>query len=364
MPAYLITGAAGFLGSHIANRFAAVHQKHRLVLLDHLGPTSHPGNIDTIVDHDRVISVVGDVRNSGLLSELIRSHDITHIIHCAADNFTDGRTEDVTTLLDSNVVATLSLLEAARAVWSRKQPMQNTHFHYVSCADILGPGKEGAIDDVSPARPETLFTAAKAAAEAYVNGYASRYRMVATISHPTTIFGSSQFPDKRIAAMICAMLEGRRIPVYGNGNEQINLISAAAVAAAIMEICAGGKSSGRYGISGETISIRDVTGMISTSLDRHFAENAKLTAYFQRSPAAQKMHSHSLVTMVQDRRQTHRPNQYCFRRLHDELDVPVYNTLASDMHQAIGWYANHPKWWQSIIDGSYRTRPEKMLMVG
>ncbi len=364
MSAYLIAGAAGFLGSQIASRLVVANSHDRLVLLDSLGPTSHSGNIDMIVDHDRVISVVGDIRNAGVVNDLIRSHDITHIVQCAADAFVDGRAEDVGHWLDSNVVGTLTLLEAAKANWSRKQYSHGTHFHYVSCADILGPGKDNSIDDFSPAAPETLFASAKAAAEAYVHGYTNRYKMVTSISHPTNAFGPCQFPDKRIAAIICAMLEGKRVPIYGNGDEQINLVSVFTAAAAIVDICSRRQSFGRYGIAGETINLRDLAGMISSSIDMHFAEKPGLSNFFQRAPAAQNMSSRNLITMVQDRRQNHRPRHYDFKRLHDELGFPAYTSLSSDIHRTVGWYAAHPHWWRSIMDGSYRTKPVKMLMAG
>ncbi len=364
MSAYLIAGAAGFLGSQIVTWLAATSKNARLVLLDYLGPTSHPGNMNSRVDHDRVISVVGDIRNAGLVSDLIRSHDITHIIQCAADNFADGRVEGFDYLLDSNVVGTLTLLDAAKTAWSRKQPSRDTHFHYVSCAETLGPGKDNHIDDFSPVKPETLFAAAKAAAEAYVTAYANRYKITTSISHPTTAFGPCQFPDKRIAAIICAMLEGKRVPIYGNGDEQINLVSVFTAAKAIAAICTHGRSSGRYGISGETINIRDLAGMISSSLDMHFVENPGLSTYFQRAPASQNMSSHNLITMVQDRRQNHRPSYYDFKRLHEELGFPAYTSLSSDIHRTTGWYVTNPHWWRSIMDGSYRTKPEKMLMAG
>jgi dTDP-glucose 4,6-dehydratase len=362
MQTLLVTGAAGFLGSYVVQQRARNHPQDRMILLDNFSHGSHPSQMMSLADQDRIISIVGDVRDGALVSDLIRSHEVTRILHCAALDIAGCQNLDAATIMDNNVSGTLMMLEAAKLVWSQKT-LRDTHFHYVSCADGLPPNAQGLITDDENGAPESLYAASKLNAENLVLGFAHRYQMNASVSRPTSIYGPRQFPGTSVAASIIAILEGRRLPIYGAGSQNINMLHVDDAARGLNLALEATTSIGRFGLAGDTVTMRDLIGLICRSIDEYAARNKIFAHAFSRSPAASNLPSSTLISMVQDRRQDIRARAYLFNRARHQLGFSPREKLQTAIAHTVHWYIENANWWRSIREGQHQTRAD-LAMVG
>jgi dTDP-glucose 4,6-dehydratase len=360
MTTNFITGAAGFLGVHVVQQRLRSHPQDRFVLLDNFSHGAHPAQMMSLTDHDRVISVVGDVRDGALVSDLIRSHDVTQIIHCAALDATACQTLDAAAIMDNNVNGTLMLLEAARLVWSQKA-LRDTHFHYVSCADALAPTEAGSISDEGCGAPETLYAASKLNAENLVIAFAHRHHLRASVSRPTTMYGPRQFPANLVASTVIAILEGRRLPLYGAGSQSLNLLHVQDAARGIDAALGQAKPFSRFGLAGETTTMRDLVGLICRSVDHYALQQKDFAAAFKRSPAASNLPSSTLITMVQDRRIVARARSHDFTAAQEQFSYAPHEKLHDAISSTIAWYAQNADWWRSVQNGQHQTRADFAL---
>jgi dTDP-glucose 4,6-dehydratase len=357
MATILITGAAGFLGRHILEQRLRTHVHDRFVLLDNF---SSGAQLRPKADDHRVISIVGDARDGALVSDLLRNHGITRILHCAALDMAACQTLDAAAIMDNNVTSTLVLLEAAKLVWSQK-PLQDVHFHYVSCADDLLPNAQGLITDDNNGAPETLYAASKLNAENLVLAFAHRNQIQASVSRPTSIFGPHQMPSNIVPSTIISILEGRRLPIYGAGSQNMNMLHVNDAARGINMALSSSHISGRFGLSGDTITMRDLIGLICRSVDQYAAQDKTFSKHFARSPAATNMPSSTLISMVQDRRHDSRTRAYDFSRAKSQYGYVANEKLPAAIVTLIGWYADNEAWWRSIRAGEAAEWPKQMI---
>ncbi len=360
MRTYFITGAAGFLGTHLVQQRLRSHPQDRFILLDNFSHGAHPAQMMSLTDHANVISVVGDVRDGALVSDLIRSHDVSRIVHCAVLDASACLTLDAAAIMDNNVNGTLVLLEAARLIWSQKT-VRETHFHYVSCADALTAASDGSISDDSCGKPESLYAASKLNAENLVLGFAHRHSLRASISRPTSIYGPRQFPSNLVAAMTIAILEGRRLPLYGAGSQSLNLLHVGDAARGIDSALESAKPFSCFGLAGDTTTMRDLVGLVCRSIDQYAKDHKDFAATFKRCPAASALPSSTLITMVQDRRVIARPRQHNFTLAKEQFSFAAQEKLHSGIAHTIAWYAENASWWRGVQNGEHQTRVDFAL---
>jgi dTDP-glucose 4,6-dehydratase len=319
MKTVLITGAAGFLGQHIAHAFAHGGMPWRVVLTDRI-PIPKRLNSDCIL-------APTDLNDGFAITDILRQHKITYVIH-AAINSTD--IESAGDLLERNVVPALTLLEACKTHWS-ELPEPTGHFHYVSCADVLQANENGVVTDDAAVCPESLFTATKGAVESFLFGYAARYRFQATLSYPTHLYGSGQPLYELIPDYIDALLNGRRVPLFGDGKAMVDLVNVQDAAVAIRAIVEAGAAGRRYGIRGTSASHAEILATLCRCIDQRAATLPNFFKSYDKSPVAQGKVSASLITRVQDRRAQVRPRKYLFGALSELLEDfyprPLYDGL-------------------------------------
>jgi dTDP-glucose 4,6-dehydratase len=357
MSTILIAGAAGFLGAHILEQRLRTHVHDRFVLLDNFSSGS---NAKPQSDAHRITSVVGDARDGALVSDLIRSHGVMRILHCAALDMAACQTLDAATIMDNNVSSTLVLLEAAKLVWSQK-PYQEAHFHYVSCADDLLPNTQGLITDDNNGAPETLYAASKLNAENLVLAFAHRNQIRASVSRPTTIFGPHQMPSRIVPSTIISILEGRRLPIYGAGSQNMNMLHVNDAARGINMALSASHIGGRFGLAGDTVTMRDLIGLICRSVDHYASQNSSFAKRFPRSPAATNMPSSTLISMVQDRRHDSRTRTYDFSRAKSQYGYTAHEKLSSAIVALVKWYAEHEAWWRAMQAGETAQWPKENI---
>jgi dTDP-glucose 4,6-dehydratase len=352
MSTILVTGAAGFLATQIVRERARNHPHEHMILLDH--------KAQDVSNHDHRTVVAGDIRDGALISTLIRAHDITRIIHCAALDAAACQTLDTADIMDSNVNGTLMLLEAAKLNWA-KQYFRNVHFHYVSCADALSPNDQAMITDNSNGAPDTLYAASKLNAENLVLSFAHRYHLQASISRPTSLYGPEQSPGHLVAATIIAILEGRKIPVYGAGSQLLNLLHVTDAAHGINLSLDSATISGRFGLAGDAITMRDLIGLICRSVDQYAARNHGFISTFRHSPAASNLPSSTLITFVQDRRQDTRPRHIAFNSAASHFGFRASEKIQDGIMKSVIWYIENAKWWRTKLQAPHQNNIELAL---
>jgi len=243
----LVTGGAGFIGSAFIRFLLRLPAfQGRIVNLDALTYAGKLENLDGFHSHPRYRFVQGDINNQPLIETLLEEEEIDAIVHFAAETHVDRSIASARPFFTANAMGTLSLLEAVR-----KFP--HVHFHHVSTDEVYGSLQEsGAFTELSPYRPNSPYSASKAASDHIVRSFAHTYGLSTTVSHCSNNFGPRQFPEKFIPLMIHNCLEGKPLPVYGQGANVRDWLYVDDHADAVWRILRLGKKGQTYDIGGNT----------------------------------------------------------------------------------------------------------------
>ncbi len=212
----LITGGAGFIGSHVVRHFTEKYPHYRIVNLDKLTYAGNLSGISDLEGKDNYTFVQGDICDGALVERIFAAHDIDGVIHLAAESHVDRSIGAPSVFARTNVMGTLSLLEAARAHWNGM--WEGRRFYQISTDEVYGAlGPTGLFTEESRYDPHSPYSASKAAADHFVRAYGDTYGMNVVISNCTNNYGPGQYPEKLIPLMISNIVAGRPLPVYGNG---------------------------------------------------------------------------------------------------------------------------------------------------
>jgi dTDP-glucose 4,6-dehydratase len=339
MDAVLITGAGGFLGGQLAAERAAMDSTRSLLLVDLKPVAALDPAIRALTQKSHIHYIQADVRNGPHFAQILRDYRVSQVIHVASHAQAG---DDPSDLLDGNVAATLVLLEACRVAWLQSDLGARHKFHFVSCADILQANANGTVFDAAPVAPETLYAASKAAAEAFVSGYAHRHRLNTTISYPTQIYGPGQNSIRMIPNLVQSLLDGKRVPLYGDGSLAVDLLHVSDAARAITAIADKGAAGNRYGISGSRASMAEILATLCRAIDAQAATNPYFARLFPKSPAATGRATSALITSVQDRRTYLRPRSYMFNALATVWPQPERKSVVEGLQETVSWMIENP----------------------
>jgi dTDP-glucose 4,6-dehydratase len=219
MKRLLVTGGAGFIGANFCRYWAEAHSADRLVALDALTYAGTLANIEDLIAQDRVRFVQGDIGNRDLLDTLLTEERIDTVVNFAAETHVDRSIENPGVFLRSNVLGLQVLLEAARQAWGPHATERGCRFHHISTDEVFGSlaPEDPAFTERAPYAPNSPYAASKAAGDHIVRAYSRTYGLPTTISHCSNNYGPYQFPEKLIPLCIINILEGRNLPIYGDG---------------------------------------------------------------------------------------------------------------------------------------------------
>ena len=344
MKTLLVTGGAGFIGANFVLDTLAARQG-RIVNLDKL---TYAGNLDTLSalrdDADHVF-VQGDIGDRALVERLLREHQPAAIVNFAAESHVDRSIDGPAAFVETNVVGTLALLEAALAYW-RESPLERQdafRFLHVSTDEVYGSlGPVGRFTEESPYQPNSPYSASKAASDHLVRAFHHTYGLPTLTTNCSNNYGPFQFPEKLIPLMIQKALAGEPLPVYGDGRNVRDWLFVGDHCTAIRRVLEIGRVGEVYNVGGDAERENiHVVKTICALLD-------------ERRPLANGKKRESLISYVRDRPGHDRRYAIDASKIKRDLGWRQSESFESGIARTVDWYLEHQDWVGRVLDGSYR----------
>ncbi len=364
MRSLLVTGGAGFIGANFVHHWVAQHPQDPLVILDALTYAGNAASLAGALGRPNVHLVEGDIGDQPLVERLLRDHGVTTIVHFAAESHVDRSIHGPDLFLATNVGGTHALLKAARQVWleerggsARAPAAAPVRFHHVSTDEVYGSlqADDPPFRETTPYAPNSPYAASKAASDHLVRAYYHTYGLPVTTSHCSNNYGLYQFPEKLIPLMLVHALEGRPLPLYGDGGQIRDWLYVGDHCRAIERILEAGRVGERYNVGGRhECTNLDVVRRICSLLDAAFAADSALAKRFPACPAARGEPTDRLVTAVPDRPGHDRRYAIDASKLERELGFVPAESFESGVRTTVEWYLANEAWWRGVMDGTYR----------
>ena len=354
----LVTGGAGFIGANFVHYWAAQYPRDRIVVLDALTYAGNRASLQSVSEHEQYRFVKGDIVDRDAVEALLREEQVDTIVHFAAESHVDRSISGPAAFIDTNIVGTHNLLQAARSVWldSADAPAQH-RFHHVSTDEVfgsLGPG-DPAFSESTAYAPSSPYSASKAAADHLVRAYHHTYGLQVTTTNCSNNYGPYQFPEKLIPLMIVNALDGKSLPVYGDGSNIRDWLHVEDHVRAIDLVIKKGTVGATYNVGGnEEHANLDIVETLCACIDDVFAHDRELANRFPAAPAAESRATSSLIEMVKDRPGHDWRYAIDASRIKKELGFSPEYDLASGLRNTITWMLENEAWWRAILDDSYR----------
>jgi dTDP-glucose 4,6-dehydratase len=353
----LVTGGAGFIGANFCHYWSRQHPEDRLVVLDALTYAGNPLSIASLTEAGRVRLVRGDIIDRPRVVSLIVEERIDTIVNFAAESHVDRSIEDAAMFLRTNVLGTQSLLEAAREAWGEGAAERGCRFHHVSTDEVYGSlaGHQAPFTERSPYDPSSPYAASKAAADHLVRACGRTYGLPYTVSNCSNNYGPYQFPEKLLPLCVLNILEGRPLPIYGDGLQIRDWLYVDDHCRAIDLILHESAAGETWNVGGATQDPNiAVVGALCDLVDEAFGARPELAKRFPRSPCARRQPARSLITHVRDRPGHDRRYAVDASKIRERLGFVPGVSLAEGLGQTVRWYLEHESWWRGVVSGEYR----------
>lgn len=340
MARILVTGGAGFIGSHFVDYRHARHPHDMIVVVDALTYAGDKSNIQSL-GSDRIEFVHGDIGNESLLSEIIASRDIDTVVNFAAETHVDRSISGPDIFVETNVLGTHKLLKVCRKVWSESsEGFAGKRFHHVSTDEVYGSLEldEPAFTEATPYRPNSPYSASKASADHFVRAYHETYGLPITISNCSNNYGPRQYPEKLIPLAILNACNSRPIGIYGKGENVRDWLHVEDHCNAIEVILQRGVPGRTYNVGGRAeVRNIDLVKLLCRLLD-------------ERRPRAGGASHEELIEFVTDRPGHDLRYAIDQDRIESELGWIPAHTLESGLRETVDWYLEHMAWMHSMAE--------------
>ena len=340
----MVTGGAGFIGSHVVRRLVRRYPDYLVVNVDKLTYAGNLENLADIADAANYRFERADVANMAVMEGMMRRYSIDGIIHLAAESHVDRSIRDPFTFARTNVMGTLSLLESARRVWSdTPDKFQGKRFHHVSTDEVYGAlemGK-GMFTEDTRYDPHSPYSASKASSDHFVRAYHDTYGLPAVVTNCSNNYGPNQFPEKLIPLFINNIRHHKPLPVYGKGLNVRDWLYVEDHAAAIDLIFHKGKNGDTYNIGGfNEWSNIDLVHALCREVDRQLGR-----------PEGD---SEQLITYVTDRAGHDLRYAINATKLKDELGWEPSLQFEEGLRRTVRWYLDNQPWIDNVTSGAYQ----------
>lgn len=341
----LITGGAGFIGSHVVRLFVDKYPEYDIYNLDSLTYAGNLENLKDIEEFPNYHFIKGDITDMTFIDNLFETYKFKSVIHLAAESHVDRSIEDPLAFVKTNVIGTMNLLNAFKSIW--KGNFKDTLFYHISTDEVYGSlGAEGLFTEETSYDPNSPYSASKASSDHFVRAYGETYGMPYIISNCSNNYGSYQFPEKLIPLFINNILSGKALPVYGDGNYTRDWLFVIDHAKAIDLIFHKGKTKETYNIGGfnEWKNI-DLVHLLCEQMDQKLG---------QEEGTSQK-----LITYVKDRPGHDLRYAIDANKIKNELGWEPSVTFEQGLNITIDWYLENDKWLKNVTSGAYQSYYEK-----
>jgi dTDP-glucose 4,6-dehydratase len=335
----LITGGAGFIGSHVVRLFVTKYPNYQIFNLDKLTYAGNLANLADVQDHANYTFVKGDITDKSFVRSLFEKEKFDSVIHLAAESHVDRSITGPDAFIEANVVGTANLLGAALEIW--KGNMEGKRFYHVSTDEVFGSlGAEGKFDEKTAYDPRSPYSASKAASDHIVRAYGHTYHLPVVISNCSNNYGSHHFPEKLIPLVINNIKHFRDLPVYGKGENIRDWLWVEDHARAIDVIFHNGKNLETYCIGGnnEWKNI-DVVRLLCELIDERLGREAGT--------------SERLIKFVTDRPGHDARYAINASKLRDELGWEPTQPFEKLLGQTVDWYLSNETWLENVTSGEY-----------
>lgn len=362
MHSVLITGGAGFIGQNLVHAWRAARPDDSLTVVDAMTYAANVRSLEPLIRNHSIRFVRGDIRDAALVRRLFDEHKFTRVIHLAAESHVDRSIVDPEAFLQTNVLGTFTLLKAVLDAWASSGMIDSARFLHVSTDEVYGSLEPDghAFSESSPYRPNSPYAASKAASDHLVRSFVPTYGMPALITNCSNNYGPYQHPEKLIPLMIIHALEGKPLPIYGNGTNVRDWLQVLDHCEALMSVIERGRIGETYNIGGgNERSNREVVGLICKMIDQAFTVDRCLASRFPSCPAASGDSCRSLISYVTDRPGHDYRYAIDATKLAAELGNRCRVDFETGLRQTIGWYLDHEDWWREVIGGTYKAWIDK-----
>jgi len=375
METYLVTGAAGFIGSNFIKYMLAKYQDIKIVVLDLLTYAGNLGTIAEDIDGKRCIFVKGDIGDRVLVDRLFDEYPFNYVVNFAAESHVDRSIENPQLFLVTNILGTQNLLDAARKAWITGKDdsgypiwREGIRFHQVSTDEVYGSlGSEGYFTETTPLDPRSPYSASKTSADLFVKAYADTYKMPVSITRCSNNYGPYHFPEKLIPLIIKNIIEGKSLPVYGNGKNVRDWLYVEDHCKAIDLVLHKGCAGEIYNVGGhnEKQNIEIVKLTIQT-IRRLMTEHPEYRKVLKKQVIGTDGQisvdwiNDSLITFVKDRLGHDQRYAIDPTKITRELGWTPETTFEVGIVKTIRWYLEHQQWVEDITGGEYMKYYEKM----
>ncbi len=335
----LITGGAGFIGSHVVRLFVKKYPDYRIVNLDKLTYAGNLENLSDIEDRENYHFVKGDIVDSSFVEKLFKEFLFDGIIHLAAESHVDRSISAPKGFITTNINGTVNLLDAARGLWGEDR--KTKRFYHISTDEVFGSlGKEGFFRETTSYDPRSPYSASKASSDHLVRAYYHTYQLPVVLSNCSNNYGPNQFPEKLIPLAINNIIQGREIPVYGKGENIRDWLFVKDHAAAIDLIFHHGKPGETYNIGGgnEWQNI-DLIRLLCEITDQKLGKKPGSSA--------------KLIRFVKDRAGHDLRYAIDASKIEKELGWKPEVEFTEGLSKTVDWYLANQEWLNHVVSGEY-----------
>jgi dTDP-glucose 4,6-dehydratase len=347
----LLTGGAGFIGSAVI-RYLINETPHHVVNLDKL---TYAGNLESLKEvstNPRYAFEQVDICDTQQVRRVLKEYQPDVVMHLAAESHVDRSIDGPGDFIHTNIVGTYTLLEEARRYWLalEKHKQQHFRFHHISTDEVYGSlGNTGFFTETTSYDPSSPYSASKASSDHLVRAWHRTYGLPVLVTNCSNNYGPYQFPEKLIPLMILNAIEGKPLPVYGNGEQVRDWLHVDDHARALYKVIIEGKVGQTYNIGGHNEKTNlEVVETICELLEELVPDNR----YSRESGNPEGFRG--LITFVEDRPGHDQRYAIDASKINDELGWVPDETFESGIRKTIEWYLANQPWWQHVLDGTYR----------